>query len=214
MKNVFNAKVKDLHVHESYEKIYEVSNRQRELLKDSILETNGVLEPIVITENNEIVHGVQRFEVYKELGWEEIPATILDNASSVDVGFYMISYNRHKDKSMLERWNEINYLKTIYQKKQGERTDLQDGLSDFDRLTTRQKIALHCGISEGNVYKITKIAEENIQLLNMISTGELSIHQAYETATGKIKKKSASEDSGSPMEEVHLHTCPNCNHQF
>lgn len=210
------AKVADLCISPNYDQIYAVENKQRELLKDSIQSTNGLLEPIVITSDNLIVHGTQRYLAYKELGWEEIPARYVENADEIDPTLLLINFNRNRDKSMLERWSEINYLKKLYQKKQGERTDLKEGVSEYDKYPTRKKIALHCNISEGNVYKIEKIAELNIELLNVISSGDLSLNEAYKTVTQKTKEnnKSSLEPNSEEVEEIFRHVCPHCNSKF
>ncbi len=218
MKNSINAKVSDLTIHPSYANIYEVNNSQIEILKDSILQTGEALEPITINTKNVIIHGVQRYLVYKQLGWEEIPARIMGEAKSEDDVFHIISFNRHKDKSMLERWNEIRTLKKYWLKKQGERTDLQENLSEFDKLSTRAKLAHHCNIAEGNVYKIEKVAEKNIEYLNLISTGEMSLHEAYTRATGKFVEKANNEPSnqsnGHKLDKLFSQCCPKCNHEF
>lgn len=223
MLKTINVKVSDLSIHHSYAKIYEVNNSQIELLKDSIIQTNGLLEPIVINEQNVIMHGVQRYKVYQLLGWKKIPAQLFGKAKSEDDVFYIISYNRHRDKSMLERWNEIKTLKAYWKKKQGERTDLKEDQSEFDKLSTRAKLALHCNVAEGTVHKIEKIGQnkEHIYYLNLISTGEMSLHEAYERVTGKYVDKS-NEDSkdtevspnGEKVEKIYKHCCPNCNHKF
>lgn len=215
MSKVIMAKVADLCINPNYAQIYTIENQQRELLKDSIQSTGRLLEPIVITGNNIVVHGTQRFLACQELGWEEIPARYIDNTDDVDPTFLLINFNRNRDKSMLERWNEIKYLKHLYKKKQGERTDLRNDLSDFDKFNTRKKIALHCNIAEGNVYKIEKVASLKIELLNLISAGEMSLHEAYNTVMGKSNKsKSDDAENSSQLEEIHQHVCPNCKCSF
>jgi hypothetical protein len=217
MFKVKTVKVSDLSIHPSYALIYEVNNRQREILKDSILKTGGLLEPIVINELNEIIHGVQRYLVYQELGWQEIPTKLFNKAKSEDDVFYIISFNRHRDKSMLERWNEIETLKAYWLKKQGQRTDLLEGQTEFDKLTTRAKLSQHCNISEGNVYKIEKVAEGHLHYFNLISTGEMSLHEAYLRATGRFVEKSdknVNESNGEVLEKLYNHCCPKCKTKF
>jgi hypothetical protein len=217
MFKVKTVKVSDLSIHPSYALIYEVNNRQREILKDSILKTVGLLEPIVINEQNEIIHGVQRYLVYQELGWQEIPTKLFNKAKSEDDVFYIISFNRHRDKSMLERWNEIETLKAYWLKKQGQRTDLLEGQTEFDKLTTRAKLSQHCNISEGNVYKIEKVAEGHLHYFNLISTGEMSLHEAYLRATGRFVEKTdkdVNEPNGEVLEKLYNHCCPKCNAKF
>jgi len=45
-------------------------------LKKSIKEI-GLLHPIVINENNELIAGQRRLESCKQLGWKDIPVTII-----------------------------------------------------------------------------------------------------------------------------------------
>lgn len=223
MSNTIKVKVSDLSIHSSYAKIYTENNSQIEILKDSIVQTDGLLEPIVINEQNEIIHGVQRYKAYQSLGWESIPAKLFDKAKSSDDVFYIISFNRHRDKSMLERWNEIRTLKIYWKKKQGERTDLKKEQSEFDKLNTRAKLALHCNIAEGNVHKIEKIGQskESVNYLNLISAGEMSLHEAYSRVTGKYVEKnnddsenSTNAPNGEKVEKLYNHCCPNCNTKF
>lgn len=218
MKNSINAKVSDLTIHPSYANIYEVNNSQIEILKDSIIQTKGLLNPVAINKKKVIIDGVQRYMAYKQLGWKEIPVRILSEAKSEDDVFHIISFNRHKDKSMLEKWNEIRTLKTYWLKKQGERTDLQENLTEFDKLSTRAKLALHCNIAEGNVYKIEKVAENNPEYLNLISKGEMSLHEAYKRATGKyiekVNRETTEEQNGQKLDKLYTYCCPKCNHEF
>jgi hypothetical protein len=215
MKTVVNVKVAELKLHKSYSKIYSVKNRQLEILIDSIKQTDGILTPIVINKRKEIINGVQRWLAYKELGKKLIPATTLDDTNADREVLCMISYNRHKDKTMLERWQEIKTLKVLFGKRQGERTDLKP---DGDATSTRKKIAMSMHISEGNVYKLEKVAETSLTLLPLVDTKEISLHEAYERAlkmTGKkiSTKKSESKNGEKPI-EVEDCKCPKCGHEF
>jgi hypothetical protein len=217
MKTVINVKVANLKMHKSYASIYATKNKQLELLIDSIRQTKGILTPIVINKKNEIINGVQRWLAYKHLDKKVIPATVLEDVNPDDEVLYIISYNRHKDKTMHERWQEIKAMKTIWGKRQGERSDLMEG---SDKISTRKKIALHMNISEGNVYKIEKVAESNIGLLGLVDTKEISLHEAYERAMQKsgVQTKSKvqlSKSTNSEIpEQVEDCTCPNCGHNF
>lgn len=221
------AKVADLGVHKSYPKIYAVKSKQLELLVDSIKE-NGVLEPIVITKKKKIISGVQRILSCKALNINTIPAFILDDVKAEDEIFLILSYNRRRDKSIIERWNEIQILKKRWGKRQGERTDLS---GNAEKENTRKKIALYMNLSEGNVHKLTVVAENDLSLLSLIDAREISLHEAYDRvqiALKKVTKNASSTDAVSaisveaqrsnqgaiPEKEVIICTCPNCKHKF
>lgn len=217
MKTVINVKVADLKLHKSYTKIYSEKNRQLELLVDSIKETKGILYPIVINSKNEIINGVQRWLAYKQLNKSLIPATVIKETEPNEEVMLMISYNRHKDKTMLERWHEIEVMKKAIGKRQGERTDLK---ADTDNTSTRKKLAIHIGISEGNVFKIEKVATTQKELLALIDSKEISLHEAYERALAVIGKKTkpkksiASKSESQAPEEMDDCKCPKCGHLF
>lgn len=211
MKNVVFVKVADLKMHPSYP--YSKSNAQFDLLVESIKDTNGLLENIVVNKDGEILNGVQRLLAYQQLGWEEIPALVRDDIAKEDESFYMVSYNRYRKKTMEETSKEMEILKKHLGKKQGERTDLKTNLSKAEKDTTRKRIAYELDISEGNVYKIEKISELKPNLLALIDKKELSIHQAYNQATGKTVEAKSSKPAAAPQ-KLTLHTCPNCGHNF
>jgi len=66
-----------------------IGNRYRKVigdlnkLKDSIVK-QGLLQPIGITSNNELVFGARRIEAYKELGYTEIEANIVKVTSIIE----------------------------------------------------------------------------------------------------------------------------------
>jgi hypothetical protein len=216
MKTVINVKVADLKLHKSYSNIYTTKSKQLELLVDSIKETKGILSPIVINSRNEIINGVQRWLAYKQLNKALIPAIVLEGVKPADEVLYIISYNVHKEKTMLERWQEIQTMKKLYGKRQGERTDLKE---DSDNTSTRKKIALHMNISEGNVYKIEKIAEFNKSLFTLIDAREISLHEAYERIpksklTANAKGKGIKDNHSEVPTEVISCQCPKCGHLF
>lgn len=209
MKTIKMVKVTDLRKHPSYAKIYSEKSLQFDLLADSIQRTGELLEPIVVNKKNYIINGVQRWLAAKKLGFKTIPAVLFNKAEADEV-FYMVNYNRYRTKSMLEKFREIEEMKKYWGKKQGQRTDLQSGLSEVEKLTTRNRIAQAMGISEGNVYKIEKIAQSKSELLSLIDTHELSLNQAYEMATGKTTVKNSSTNGAQAVEEVDVHVCPYC----
>jgi hypothetical protein len=209
MKTIKMVKVSDLRMHPSYAKIYAKKSLQFELLVDSIKRTAGLLEPIVINKKNEIINGVQRWLAAKELGFKTIPALTFDKASEDEV-FYMINYNRYRTKTIVEKFHEIEEMKKYWGKRQGQRTDLQSGLSEVEKLTTRARIAATMNISEGNVYKIQKIAESKHELLALVDTHELSLNEAYEMAKGKGRDKKSVSNSAQEISLVPCKTCPTC----
>jgi hypothetical protein len=215
MKNVKMTKVSDLRKHPSYAHIYAAKSPQFDLLVSSIEGTGELLEPIVITLDNVILSGVQRWLAYQELGRELIPAIIYDGPDSLDQLSLIISFNQYRTKSTREKWNEIKHLKLEFGKKQGQRTDLMSEKDVTNVLSTRAFIAKQLGISEGNVYKIEKVADGDPILFSLIDTKEISLHEAYNRVTEKLKPASSnSDDSNGKTTDDSIECCPNCKRAY
>lgn len=215
MKKIIMTKVADLRKHPSYALIYAVKSPQFDQLVTSIEATGELLEPIVITSDNVIISGVQRWLAYQELNWELIPAIIYDGADSADQLWLIISSNQYRIKSTREKWNEIQYLKQQLGKKQGQRTDLLLNANADDKLSTRSMIAIQMGISEGNVYKIEKVAEGNPNLMSLIDTKEISLHEAYKRICEKpANSAEPSAISNGQATDGSIECCSKCKRPY
>jgi len=215
MKKFILINVSDLRKHPSHGNIYVEKSSQFDALVESIKETGELLEPIIITADNVILSGVQRWNAYKELGKEVIPAYIYDGDLPMELISLIIAHNQQRVKTSLEIFNEISHLGQEFGNKQGQRTDLKkgDGQST-DNLSTRASIAKKMNISEGNVYKIKSIGDNNPELLALIDKKELSIHQAHELSKKPSTKPSKPrEHTNGQQPQKYLVTCPNCGHQ-
>ena len=52
-------------------------------LKDSI-ESHGLLQPVIINQNNELLAGYRRIEAAKKLGWKEVEVTVVRTSNRLD----------------------------------------------------------------------------------------------------------------------------------
>lgn len=137
----------------------------------------GLLQPLVIDQNNQIISGNRRFEAIKKLKWKQVPV-IRTTIKPVDVPLLLISYNKQRVKSIQEIVNEINTLKKYYLKGQGYRSD-KNTYANVGRSTTREKISNEIGISSGNFQKIMLISKYDNSIISLIDKGVLTINQAY-----------------------------------
>jgi ParB family transcriptional regulator, chromosome partitioning protein len=83
-----------------------VGNRFRKDLGDidslaQSIQDIGLLHPIVVNENNQLVAGQRRLEAYKRLGWSEIPCVVV-NIKDMLKGEY-IENTARKDFTFSER---------------------------------------------------------------------------------------------------------------
>jgi ParB family chromosome partitioning protein len=83
-----------------------------EKLKKSI-ETVGIIQPLVINENNELISGGRRYSALKELGIEEAPVHIIEQPElqqelmSIDENLVRLNLNKVEFEKCLSRGREI-----------------------------------------------------------------------------------------------------------
>jgi len=114
------VKVSSLTHHPKNKEIYDLSSIEE--LMDSISQV-GLLQPLIIDTNNQIISGNRRFESIKRLGWEEVDV-IEREVKEGEEELLLIHYNKQRIKSFKELINEYLTLDNLYRKGQGKRTDL------------------------------------------------------------------------------------------
>lgn len=83
-------------------------------LKDS-LRTYGLLNPITINRNYELIAGERRLQAAKQLGWTNIQANIVDNLSEVEQLEMEIEENNQRkeftDEELLAGYKRLDKLR-------------------------------------------------------------------------------------------------------
>ena len=82
--------------------IYGYNQTEHDELKKSI-ELLGLLEPLTITKDNTLVSGHRRFEVLKEIGWEDVDCRI---GEFENLTLALVELNRYRKKTTTELLNE------------------------------------------------------------------------------------------------------------
>ncbi len=232
--------IADLTNHPINDQIYTGSNTVEDL-KESI-SIHGQLTPLTATSKGVITSGHRRVKAMLELGIKEVNVIVKDYPTPEDEIMAVIAFNNQRKKTYNEMYNEIIKYRELWGNRQGQRTDLTDNKGDG--LTTRQRISIATGISEGNIQKLEFISKNMPQLLPFIFTGEHSIHSAEKEAKKLLNETKPKvndvvtlpettdtvlfDTESNPEPEVQLTdaatdenllvhpncTCPNCGHQF
>jgi N6-adenosine-specific RNA methylase IME4 len=118
---------------------------------------HGLLHPIVITPNGELIAGERRFEAFRLLGRSEIPARVLDLKHLVS-GEQAENIDR-KDFTPEERVAIGAKIEALLAGRQGERTDLGKGhVQNFGQVNGRTEdiAARKAGFKNGETYRQAK----------------------------------------------------------
>jgi N6-adenosine-specific RNA methylase IME4/ParB-like chromosome segregation protein Spo0J len=128
-------------------------------LADSIAEV-GLLHPVVVTPEGRLIAGQRRLEACRQLGWTEIPVTVVDLLQAV-------SGEAHENfirKDLLP--SEIVALKRAIEplerrearQRQGHRADAARPITEVNR-DARDKIARYLGVGRTTIEKAEAVVE-------------------------------------------------------
>ena len=161
--------------HPINEEIYSFNSQDHKELKKSIT-LLGLLEPIVITNDNLILSGHRRYGAIKELGWEDVDCRLVDVENPK---IFIVEANRQRKKTTQEILNEAIILKEEYSKmvkrgrpKNGEENN---GKKNWTILSVSEKL----GVSTTQLKKLISIKKYESEMLDKIDMGLISIGKAY-----------------------------------
>jgi ParB family chromosome partitioning protein len=161
--------------HPINEEIYSFNSQDHKELKKSIT-LLGLLEPIVITNDNLILSGHRRYGVIKELGWEDVDCRLVDGVDNEKV--YLVESNRARIKTTQEILKEAEILKTEYSK-MVKRGRPKNGESKNGKNWTILSVSERLGVSTTKLKKLMSIKKYSPELLEQIDMGLISVGKAY-----------------------------------
>ena len=176
-------KVSSLNHHPKNKEIYDLSSIEE--LMDSISQV-GLLQPLIIDTNNQIISGNRRFESIKRLGWEEVDV-IEREVKEGEVELLLIHYNKQRIKSFKELINEYLILYKYYGKGQGKRTDLTSVKSNQG--SSRDIVSNELGISSSQLRRLVFIYRNKPEYIELLDKGILTVNQSYLQIQREIKEK-------------------------
>ena len=171
------------------------------------IKENNLINPIVITPDNELIAGARRLKACKLLGWDEIEVKIMDITDYEDKLMIEVSENElRKDFTFSEKleWAEkIERIERIKAEerskanlKQNQNTDVQN-FARRENKKTREKVAEKVGLGSGETYRKAKYIANNAdkELINKLDKEQISIHGAYQNL--KEEKEKLAEENQS-----------------
>jgi site-specific DNA-methyltransferase (adenine-specific) len=178
--------VSKLKHHPKNKEIYNLSSIEE--LMDSITEF-GLLQPLVVNQNNQIISGNRRFESIKRLGWKNVEVEQrMVNIEEEEL--LLIHYNKQRVKTYKELLNEYFTLKKYYEVGQGKRTDLTSVRSNKS-LNGRDSVSEQIGISSSQLGKLIFIHKHQPHHIDLLDKGILTVNQSYLQVSREIKESNS-----------------------
>ena len=160
--------------HPINDEIYSFNSQDHKELKKSIT-LLGLLEPIVITNDNLILSGHRRYGVIKELGWEDVDCRLVDVENPK---IFIVEANRQRKKTTQEILKEAIILKEEYSK-MVKRGRPKNGEDKNGKNWTILSVSERLGVSTTKLKKLMSIKKYSPELLEKIDMGLISVGKAY-----------------------------------
>ena len=168
--------------HPLNETIYDLSN-----IDDLVVSIGevGLLTPVVVNQQYQLISGHRRVEAVRRLGWEEVDVEVIETASEDEEKSLLVHFNKQRVKTSREIINEAETLRPLYAVGQGKRSDLT---SVPQNKGGRDALAEAVGVSSSQLGKLLFIQKENPDFITAIDEGKLTIRQAY-THLSRLKNE-------------------------
>lgn len=172
-------------------------------LKESI-KTDGLLQPIVINQDNKLIAGHRRYICCKELGYETIQARRIETKGELHEALIELRENiEREDFSFSEKMKASEIIEPIISKKAEERmkdkeaSDLSEFGIDLGKGKTRDIMGKILNLGAGKTYdqakKVWEAKDEN--LLAKLDENKIKINRAYTLVAGKKPKEDMLEEA-------------------
>lgn len=172
-----------IHSHPLNETIYDLSN-----IDDLVVSIGevGLLTPVVVNQQYQLISGHRRIEAVRRLGWDEVDVEVIETASEDEEKSLLVHFNKQRVKTSREIINEAETLRPLYEVGQGKRSDLTS--VHPNKSSGRDALAEAVGIASSRLGKLLFIQRENPDFITAIDKGKLTVNQAY-THLSRLKNE-------------------------
>jgi len=151
-------------------------------LAKSIAE-NGLLEPLVITKQGNLLSGHRRLSAVKQLGWEDVEVRVVDVDNEV---IALIEHNRYRTKSEKDILRESRFLEKELRSQIGRgRNAAQD--RQGKKLKLDLELSKRLGVGTSKLKQLRSIENYEPRLIDEIDQGKISVSAAYKKVRSKFR---------------------------
>lgn len=155
----------------------------------------GLLTPLLVNYDYEIISGNLRHQIALDLGFEEVPVVFIDTPEELKA-VLSVSTNQFRVKSIIEIASELRFYDEYYSVGRGRRTDLNPQM----KVVKEEKDTAYKSIGQYKINKIKSIEKKVIQLhgdnidklnkeLSKVDKGEITLNQLDKTLEREVLKK-------------------------
>jgi site-specific DNA-methyltransferase (adenine-specific) len=155
----------------------------------------GLLTPLLVNYDYEIISGNLRHQIALDLGFEEVPVVFIDTPEELKA-LLSVSTNQFRVKSIIEIASEIRFYDKHYPVGRGVRTDLNPQM----KVVKEEKDTAYKSIGQYKINKIKSIEKKVIELhgdnveklnkeLSKVDKGDITLNQLDKKLEREVLKK-------------------------
>ena len=127
-KEVVMIDPKKLIFNQGMQKIYDIPLNYEDMKTN--IKGFGIMQTLLVTSKLEVISGNLRLRVALDLKFKEVPIIFFDLNVENDLMPESISSNVYREKSLMDKYNEILFIDSLCSSKQGSRTDKNPQLKE------------------------------------------------------------------------------------
>lgn len=177
----------------------------------------GLLQPIVVTEDLQLIAGQRRLEACKLLGWKDIPASVINIRQILLGEFYentarkgfspseMIAIKNALDPMLEEEVKKAKSEGGKHHAKRYREEKTRKNLTTVPKEEKRVQVAKYLGVSHVTLHKAEKVVDAAKKepgkfgpVLQQVDAGETSVDSAYKM----VKQAQGQKKTPAPAEQV------------
>ena len=186
-----------------------VKTKNYEEIKNNVKEF-GMLSPLLVNEDYEIISGNLRHQIALDLQLEEVPVVFMNPPKEMEK-VLAVSSNKFRDKTLVDIASELRFYDEYYLLKRGERTDLNPQMKEVKE----EKDNSYKKIGQYKINKIKSIESMlkqlykdgyNIEVLNKelskVDNDEITLNKLEKNLEKKLLKKCNEDNKGLKYEII------------
>ena len=111
----------------------------------------GIIHPLIVNQDGEIIHGNRRREVAIKLGWHTVPGIVQKFENKIQELEALLSHNASRQKTNAQLMAEIDYWRLIESERAKLRQQSGVKVAAEEKGTVTQKVSQITGVSEPTI---------------------------------------------------------------
>ncbi len=174
------------------------------------IKEHGLLRPLIIDQDKLIIDGVRRWTALKILKMKNVPCEIRELGDEKSVISAILAYNRYRQKTPRQIFNESRELKRMETEKAKKRMKKKKGtpISAQVKAEVRDIVSSHFDMGHTKFGELESVFEaEDVypDIAEKVADGTFSVHRGYTKIKDTIQKQKTIEDMKAKISEALSH---------